>query len=221
MRIQKSAIAPVLIGLILSTSFFADFSSSLPAGAVSDMNCLPAVDADVTQQYQDHPVPGVSLDQVVQLFNERTDCPGSPRILETGAAPTLNSSSVTPHIAVASSVPPTQSRIASLAFGAQAFGPGTIVNLYMAGAWNFNQIWALGTSSYCVPTSSPFPGYSYATDECDWVSPGGLGEPHPYALMRYRFTITLTIFGITSQQFYWYWLNANTDGSYQFGCRLC
>lgn len=91
----------------------------------------------------------------------------------------------------------------------------------MQGTWEYNGSDAIGLSTFCNPLTSPFPTYSYALDYCAWDYSGGVGYPNSYALMRYLFTITETLFGISAQQNYWYWLNAYPDGTHQFGCREC
>jgi hypothetical protein len=106
-------------------------------------------------------------------------------------------------------------------FGVSATGGGTIISLLMQGFWEYNGSDARGVSTFCQPTSSPFPGYSYAGTYCGWTYDGGVDFANPYALMRYLFTITLGVGPIAVSQNYWYWLNAYPDGTHQFGCREC
>lgn len=200
--------------------------SGSAAGAASaspvNASCAASIIQSVTTQYEANPPAGVSLPQLLQDFDNSL-CSANVGI-PSGASSTVTTYPVglnPPSTAVTTASTAYTNETDTLYFGASAFGGGTIISLEMQGTFKYNYSDAIGLSTFCQPTSSPFPTYSYQLDYCGWVNNGGTGYPNSYALMRYLFTITQTLFGISAQQNYWYWLNAYPNGTHQFGCNEC
>lgn len=176
--------------------------------------CLTANDASISAQYQARPIPGKSLTDVLAYFHQNSPC-NQPTV----AMDAVGGTPISPNLKVR------RAAVMSLTTAGRDLciggcGLNESAGLHYQGTWEHNGSVAIGQNTECGATYT-FPTFSVTDTECDWVYAGGTGYLNSYALMRYRFTVTQTLLWITSSNYYWYWLNAYTDGTHLFGCREC
>lgn len=199
--------------------------SPVPAGAdpqgaiLPQAQCIAATNLSVTQQYDARPIPGMTLGQVLAYFDQRAQC--GAHLDMTGAGASMTTTSIAGNTSGAQSLAATTYETQSKQVC--SFVCNTVLDNFIVryqGTWAHNGSTAIGSGRICNTVSTAFT-VSVTWDECDWVYNGGSGYPNGNALLRARWHQTITVFWVSTSYYYWYWLNAYPNGTYQFGCTQC
>lgn len=202
--------AALMVATVAVTSSSA--GADVQGTARTQSQCLEQTNASVTLQYDAKPIPGMTLTQVLNYFDANSQC---------GTSQVSAGSVGNPPVSGVQPLAGTQYKTASLQVCSWECIPyiDNFIIQYQ-GTWSYNGSLAQGTGQVCS-TRSTAPTVSVTWDECNWVYKGGVGLPNSYALMRARWHQTITILWIQTSYYYWYWLNAYTNGTYLFGCNEC